>query len=105
MANANVRRFEIIESNPIARAVLDFMKTRRRWRGSATALLERLVAEDPSLAVSKGFPKDPNQLSRRLVVVQSTLIDVGYSVEIGKRDEKRFITLEKAEPTRKTGKA
>ena len=87
---------EVLESDPVARAVRDFAHENGTWTGTASALLAALGAKHEAQMKAKdgGWPKRADGLSRRLTVLQSTLADTGVSLRRnGRTNAARTITL------------
>lgn len=68
-----------IEGSPVAQALLRWMDGRRSWQGTASELFDALtpVADELSLTRSKGWPKSPNWLSRRIRELRPVLLSRG----------------------------
>lgn len=87
---------EVLESDPVARAVRDFAIERGTWTGTASELLAALKAkhEDEMKAKDGGWPRRADGLSRRLAVLHSTLADAGVSLRRnGRTRAARTLTL------------
>lgn len=57
----------VLESSPVAQALLRFLRPRQSWRGTASNLLEMLKAEATEAEQrSKAWPSAPNALSNKL---------------------------------------
>jgi len=90
---------EVLESDPVARAVRDFAIERGTWTGTASELLVELKAkhEDEMKAKDGGWPRRADGLSRRLAVLHSTLADAGVSLRRnGRTRAARTLTLSAA---------
>jgi hypothetical protein len=73
---------DVIDANPVATAVREFMQNRTQWKGTSTDLLKELGR----LAVvgvtrSKDWPSDPGQLSQRLRRATTFLRKLGIECE------------------------
>jgi hypothetical protein len=76
-----------IESNIIAQPLLSLLKKERRWKGSATKLLnelDRIVGEKKT--VQREWPKRPNFLSRDLRRIAPIIREMGWEIELDQRD-------------------
>ncbi len=94
--NIGQQHEEAVNENVVAAALLSFMVGKNEWEGSASELLDGLcgVAEAEKIDThSKGWPKAPNSLSRRLNEVRTNLAEVGIVVEItpGRRRRVRIM--------------
>lgn len=85
---------EVIDSDPLATVVCDFVQEKGSWTGTAAALLKLLIKSAPTS--SKDLPKAPNVLSRKLKTLHATLFEVGISF---RHSGKRLLTLEVIEST------
>jgi hypothetical protein len=95
MDNAGRQTQEIIESDPLATAVCDFVERQRRWEGTATELYAALTGPYArTRTVPEHWPKSPRSLGKRLTALQATLADVGITVWKSPSDGRsRRITL------------
>jgi hypothetical protein len=86
---------EVLDSDPVATAIRDFIQKRRTWTGSAGKLLELLNESQPSPRPD-GWPKQANNLTRKLNVLHATLNEVGISIRKHKDgpNRERLLTLE-----------
>ena len=95
MSNASRQTEEILDADPVASAIRDFIQKRGAWSGTAGELLKLLNESQPSPRAD-GWPKQSNSLSRKLNILHATLNDVGINIRRDraglKRDRK--ITLE-----------
>jgi hypothetical protein len=82
--NENVSRQteEVLEADPVARAVRDFAHEEKTWRGTASELFADLKAkhEDEMKGKDSGWPQRSDGLARRLRVLASTLAEEGVAV-------------------------
>lgn len=95
--NINGHTGEAISNSPVASVIVEFMKTRSSWTGTATKLFAELEAKAIALGISRhgaGWPAAPNALGRRLNEVRTILRRVGLEVVIT-RDSERHITIRK----------
>jgi len=83
--NITRQHLEVIEANPVALALREFMYKQKQWQGMPSELLAELrkVAEDLRLDVrDRSWPKQPNSLVRKLntlkVNLQQTGIDYSH---------------------------
>ena len=69
--NIELQTEELLESSPVATAIVKFMDAKGEWKGSATELLGELEPIALELKIntkSKLWPKSPNVLSRKCSV-------------------------------------
>jgi hypothetical protein len=88
----------VIDSDPVACAVRDFMREQETWTGTATALLAALNAQvGEAVQRLPAWPKATNALSGRLARAATFLRKAGVEVATGARDpgrgRARLITL------------
>ena len=92
--NTELRNQEIISANPIANAIMDFMKSETEWEGTSSELLDGLKAlTSEGDQKSKAWPKSSNVLTRRLNELKTNLAEAGIKFEINRTNEGRSITL------------
>lgn len=87
---------EAISASLVAQAVLTLMD-QERWEGTPSELLAALNGAASHLHIdihSKGWPKDPNWVWRRLREVQTNLEAVGLRIERSEKADRR-ITIRK----------
>jgi len=86
---------EVIDSDPVAAVICEFVRKHGSWTGTAAKLLELLNEFSPTRL--NGLPRVPNHLSRKLKVIHSTLLEVGISFRRQPKDSggNRLLTLEK----------
>lgn len=86
---------EVLESDPVARAVREFVNERGSWSGTASELLEALKVrnEEEMKAKDGGWPRRADGLSRRLEVLHSTLADAGVTLRRSREGKNRTRTL------------
>ena len=88
---------EALNSNPVAAAVIEFMKEQNKWSWSVTELLNELdcVASLEHInTIVKTWPKDPSVLSRRLKEVKSNLEGIGIFFDIRHAGNFKEATIE-----------
>jgi hypothetical protein len=92
--NTKLRNQEIIGTNPVASAIVDFMEDRGEWTGKASELLDKLEAvTSEKERKAKTWPKSSNVLTRRLNELKTNLDEAGINIEINRTNKGRFITL------------
>ncbi len=84
---------EVLDADPVASAVREFIQRRRTWVGTASELL-KLLNESAPTPRPESWPRQSNRLSRRLNVLHSTLNEIGISVRRLKEGQERRIELE-----------
>lgn len=93
MAQAARQTQEVLDADPVATAIRDFIQKRETWTGTAGELLDLLNDTAPS-PKPDGWPKQANNLTRKLNVLHATLNEVGISVKRDRSGKNRKITLE-----------
>ncbi len=93
--NINRQNEEAIEASPVAKAVIEFVKDRATWQGSAEELLKALNHQFgmSSLSSSPLWPKAPEWMSRRLNDVETNLNAVGIRIEFERTPDGRKINI------------
>jgi hypothetical protein len=98
--NLGLTSGEAIESNPVAVAVLDFMRDQATWYGSSVQLLDALVQAESSKGHSStlrsaAWPKTAHRLTNSLGAILPNLKDMGiiYQREWDTHANKYMITL------------
>jgi hypothetical protein len=98
--NLGLTSGEAIESNPVAIAVLDFMRDQATWYGSATQLLDELARSEgakghSSTLRSAAWPKTGHRLTNSLGAILANLRDMGiiYNRAWDTHANKYMITL------------
>ena len=100
--NIKEQNKEIIENNEVTSAIFEFMEDKEEWIWSSSKLHSDIKSHDFSswLEISKFFPNNPQQLSRKLNEFASDLKSAWMHIEIDrdKYDIKwRFVLLRKIE--------
>ena len=78
MAHTSRQTQEVLESDPLASAIHALILDRKKWTGTAVDLLA-LLNESVAIPKPDGWPKAANTLTRKLNVINSTLLDSGIS--------------------------
>lgn len=78
-ANRRKMHSEVLTGEPLAEAMIDFMRGKERWEGKASQLLDLLLA-----AKARGIPHQANQLSRLLKEIAVNLNAANIQVEFGR---------------------
>ncbi|MBT9169380.1 MAG: hypothetical protein DDT19_02739 [Syntrophomonadaceae bacterium] len=91
---------EAIKGDVVGAAIIEFMRDRIAWEGTATELLRELEGLSSVNTKEKIWPKRPETLGRRINRIRTALTDYGINTEIGRTGEKRLIILSN---TRKKG--
>jgi hypothetical protein len=96
--NKKLKTDNVLETSPVAKAVIEFMETRERWRGTNPELLAELESVTSSLKINtqreRLWPKAANVLGRRLNEIKSNLEEVGIMINESKDPIKRTVILE-----------
>lgn len=93
--NINIATDEAIEANPLSKALTEFLESKNgSWHGSPSALAKELKEwgnDDPGLAklCSRSLGKKLNGS------LKGDLEAIGYSVELGRINKERFVTLKR----------
>lgn len=92
---------EALEASALGGPVIAFAEAEGDWTGTATRLYDLLTERNPVEAKGPDWPKDAPRFSRALRVLQSSLADVGVSVEFEKKGGRgqRPITIRKTPPS------
>jgi hypothetical protein len=100
--NVRQQAEEAVRSDILAEALLAYLEGRndKRWRGTATTLLNDLKAEAEKLHIStrqRAWPKAAHALTRRLKLLKDSLTRIGYNVEFTRegKESARIIYVEK----------
>lgn len=86
----------LLQSHPVAAAVMALLEREPEWQGTPAELLERLekIAEQEKINVrAKTWPKSATALSRRLKEVASNLADAGVEMVAGRTGDKKNARL------------
>jgi hypothetical protein len=78
--NVSRQTEEVLESDPVARAVRDLVHRDGGFSGTASELMKLLRDRVGDEVKTEGWPKRADGLSRRLKVLQSTMADVGIGL-------------------------
>ena len=86
---------EVLDADPVATALREFVQKRGTWTGTTSKLLELLNESQPTPRAD-GWPRQANSLSRKLNVLHATLSEVGINVRRQKEgsNRDRQVTLE-----------
>lgn len=97
--NIRLQTDELIESNPLAMTVFQFVQWTPEFKGTATELLGHLnfKASELGIQTDKFWPKGPGALSRRLNLIRTSLRRIGVDIEFyehtGKGSKSRGIKV------------
>lgn len=83
---------EVLDADPVAAALASFAKNQMTWTGTATMLLKELDQLAPRQK-PQGWPRRPNNLTRRINILNSTLKDSGIEIRKSKKKDK-LLTIE-----------
>jgi hypothetical protein len=96
-ANIGQQHEMVIESSPVGQAIRSFMEDRGEWTGLAGELLPLLETEAEKLGIKtkiRGWPTQPNGLTRKLRTLKVTLDGVGIKfVDEGHGKKGRHISF------------
>ena len=99
-ANVERRYQDIIDGNPIAAALTEFMRDKAEWRGSATELLKHLKETAIKFSLEtrdSSWPKQANQLSGKLSYLEESLYQMGISIEKSRSGGNRVLIVTKGD--------
>jgi hypothetical protein len=83
----------VVEADPVAAAVRDFIARLGTWRGTSAQLHELLTEHAPVHSNAKNWPPDGTRLSGRLRRAAPALRSVGVETTFGKVNGTRWISL------------
>lgn len=86
---------EVLDADPVASAIRDFIQKQGTWKGTAASLLQQLN-EFVSVPKPDGWPKQANNLTRKINVLHATLNEAGISIRRHKEglSREKLLTLE-----------
>ncbi len=96
--NIDRQNEELINSNPVAQTVVEFMKDKNSFMGTPSTLFAELETTGYRLHLDikgKSFPKSPDGLSKTLKRIKSNLFSAGILSETTKTGGIRYISLTK----------
>ena len=89
----NIKAVEdTLQNSALVTSVIDFMRDKSEWKGSATGLLQELLNQFSVGSVPSDFPTTTNSLSRLLSKYKHDLSKLGVEVTVG-RAKDRYIKL------------
>jgi hypothetical protein len=93
-ANIVTQHEEAIEANPVAQAIMEFIKDQTAWTGTPSELHSLLtpIAFRLGVSQSRGWPKDAPRLGRVLEILTPNLAAKGIALERS-RAQQRLITI------------
>jgi hypothetical protein len=105
-ANQDGSNLEVVESHPLAAAMVKLMEKRKELKGTVAEILNKLISVARKNSISTDadqFPGSASALSRRLKEVKSNLEDVGIYYEKKKKSRAKILTItnENTEPVGK----
>ena len=83
----------VIEANPVASAILDLMREQKGqvWQGTSSKLYDVLTERvGAAMANARGWPRDPQALSRRVNQIKSALRPAGIVIDQDKGGQRQF---------------
>jgi hypothetical protein len=80
--NRETQIAEILDSDPLASALGNFIAERCWWKGTASGLLSELDSRNRALSRSKEWPKSAATLGRLIRTLQTTLAEAGIHIEL-----------------------
>jgi len=95
MSHTSRQTQEVLDADPVATAIRDFIQKRGTWTGTAAELLGLITpASKP-----ENWPKQANALTRKINVLHATLNECGISVRRDRAGTSRKMTLESSAET------
>lgn len=94
--NIKIQTEQVVEGNPVAYCLMEFIKDKLEWEGTASQLLGKLAEVATKLNInthSKGWVKTPGSLSRILNVLKVNLEEVGVVCNHGWKGKEKIIFL------------
>ena len=82
-----------LDSSPVGRALIAFMDGRHEWRGTASELLQALLAVEGVDHRSKQWPRTPRALSAALTRLGPALRSAGVGRDSGWSNRERYVRL------------
>ena len=79
----------LLDANSLASTLVDFMSRQSKWEGTATDLLNALIKQTGA----KTLPKAPNQLSRELKEIETTLGKSGIELQWGRYSDRNVVKI------------
>ena len=70
---------EVLDADPLAAAICDFIRREGSWTGTAVKLLE-LLNEAAPIPRPGNWPRQANNLSRKLNILHATFNEIGISI-------------------------
>jgi hypothetical protein len=95
-ANQDGSNLEVVESHPLAAAMVKLMERRDELQGTVAEVLNKLISVARKNSISTDadqFPGSASALSRRLKEVKSNLEDVGIYYEKKKKSRAKILTI------------
>jgi putative DNA primase/helicase len=91
-------REDLLESDPIANWIIEFLSSSDKWSGAPFELLEELREDLPDdVLKDKSFPKDATRLGNHIRRIESLLQTQGISVERSRTGKRRIICFAESE--------
>jgi len=82
--NRNYQHYQIVENNPLALALMNFMEDQDHWEGTSSELLNNLTEKAKEIGINtkiKCWPQQPNTLVRHLNRLKVNLEAVGIDYQ------------------------
>jgi hypothetical protein len=89
--NARRQATEALRDEPVAAALISFVRPLSTWRGTPTQLLDELNLDRGDGAPAGRWPKTPAVFGRRLVELGPALASLGLHVERERGDERNYV--------------
>jgi hypothetical protein len=95
-ANIALQHDEAIEANPVAKAIVEFVKSKPDWEGTPAELYSLLGTSAFKLGISQssGWPRDAARFGRALTPIVPNLNAAGIDLERS-RSKDRLVTIRK----------
>jgi hypothetical protein len=96
--NRNESAQKSLSADAVSDAIIEMMKSQKKWVGTATELLDELEGSGyvtEKIAKSRQWPKSPNSLAIRLRRAATFLGNIGIIVNFSRDTQKRKIVIKK----------
>ena len=107
-SNIGLQHETVIDSHPVAQALIKFMEDKGEWKGYPGELLQELTKSANELGINTNhfsWPKQPNYLTKRINELKATLKDTGIQEITSKHTAfGNHITISKPKSTMKVMK-
>lgn len=97
MKHTRLQTEEVLAADPVGSAIFEFIKEKESWTGTPTKLLE-LLGKSAPIPRPHDWPKQANNLTRKMNALHSTLNDLGvkFTKGAGRRNGRQLTLKYKA---------